>query len=192
MYEQSDADPVVLNPRAGQWGSQLIEPWKPWKVNDNMIVPQAISFADVEKSRAGIYLQDDPRIEAMEAAFLLQREQHLEERLASLEVLAESINAAGDRPDEDGVHAWQSGGRDFDQVFIRDSLGGFYIDKAKVAKREAFLMAVAHQSCDHSFIDFIAGRSHQRHVARTRLLEQRAWRDLDQFDEVPSDCGPRR
>mmetsp|Transcript_44438 Transcript_44438/g.142448 ORF Transcript_44438/g.142448 Transcript_44438/m.142448 type:complete len:618 (-) Transcript_44438:262-2115(-) len=132
-----------------------------------------------------MHLPDDPRLDAMELAFAQQREQQLDCRLSELERLADQIAAAGDGGGggDAAASAWQPGGRDFQQVFMAGKLGGFYIDRTKVPTRETYLTAVAHQHVDHQVIDFMAGRTAARSTARQRLIEQRAWRGLDQFDE---------
>lgn len=147
--------------------------------------PTTTAFAAAVPAR----LPDHPRLAGLEADVLMQREQALERRIMDLEALAESINAAGDHPDEDGVAPWQPGGRNFTQVFMPDPLSDFYINKGKVLQREACLMARFRESTDHKLmgIDWLAGRSREKTAAARVTAEERAWRRLSQFDEIPAD-----
>lgn len=175
--------PKLMNPARGDgnWPGRRPDA----SAGPTLLPPHKQVAAKERHHGAPMHLPHDPRLDAMELAFAQQREQHLDGRLSELERLADQIAAAGDGGDygDAAASAWQPGGRDFQQVFMAETLGGFYIDTTKVPTRETYLMAVAHQHVDHQVIDFMAGRSAARSTARQWLIEQRAWRGLDQIDK---------
>lgn len=154
-------NPVIMNPALG--GKWPVDEQKARQVGKNAGVRHPPELKH-------------PEIEALETELRRQREQHLDERLNSLERLAQGIAAAVDEDAGDDIAVWRPGGRDFTQVFVSRPLGEFYIDKVKVARREAHLENMAHHSADYKFIDWLAGRHPQRAVARERLSRSR-WLD---------------
>mmetsp|Transcript_2272 Transcript_2272/g.5396 ORF Transcript_2272/g.5396 Transcript_2272/m.5396 type:complete len:572 (-) Transcript_2272:256-1971(-) len=132
---------------------------------------------------------DDPAIIELESAIFQQREFHVLHRLEQLESFAERVAAAGDDPDPDCPRPWQPGGRDFEQVFMPQDLGGYFVDKMRVQNREAYLWSKARESTDHSFLDWLAGRPRGRTAAQRHLIQERAWRDLHGFGEEGASFG---
>lgn len=173
---QPEVSPVLMNPMRGQPpASKSAWPRPPAQV-----------------PAGGSTILPPEKWKAAETAFFRQRERHLDERLSDLEYFADSVATASDHPGQDGVAVWQLGGRDFHQVFMTETLSGFYVDKHKVAQRETFLYHAAHHSVNYQVIDFLAGRSDKHNVARQRVVEERAWRQLHQFDEVRTQGSPKR
>jgi len=167
---QPEASPVLMNPVRGQpTASKSAWPRPP---------------AQVPAGGSTILPPEKWKAEAAETVFFRQRERHLDERLSDLEYFAEAVATASDHPGQNGVAVWQPGGRDFHQVFMTETLSGFYVEKNMVAQRETFLYHAAHHSVNHQVIDFLAGRSDKRNVARQRVVQERAWCQLHQFDEA--------
>merc|ERR1719215_207374 len=123
-------------------------------------------------------------VDTMEQGASDLRQLQLDERLTFLEFVAQAAAAAapGGAQDVSG-DMWVPGGRDFGEGFIKAPLNGYYVDKTKIHHREAWLeyKRLGHQN--HHVVNMLAGHSERREAALQRVLRERAWRNLYDFDE---------
>jgi len=111
----------------------------------------------------------------------------LDDRLAVLEKLAGTVAAATGDSSDLGSFVWRPGGREFDDSFLSEPLCDFYIQKSRIPERESHLSYLFHHAQDHQVIDWVAGRSRTRQLARRKVLEEQAWRHLYEFEQAALD-----
>lgn len=120
----------------------------------------------------------------LERLRLANQEEQLDQQIAHLERIAGSMVLRSDQGEEHDPR-WRWNGRHFDERFVTETLSGYYIDKERIAVREAYL---SHPHTErHPWIDWLGGRSERRMAQDRYVLEQQAWRNLSQFGEVDED-----
>jgi len=132
-------------------------------------------------------MPERPDVQKLERAIEEQREQELDERLRSLERLQRSAALALGTPSGGTASAWRPGGRDFQEVYVTQPLAGFYVDKSRVALREAYLASKTYLEQDQEYIDWFACISSERRETRMQVLQQHGWRERLHLDSESDD-----
>lgn len=130
--------------------------------------------------------QVDYEVAELEQAWQEQREADFNHRLAILERFAGNLAVRPDRPEDDDGPNWRWGMRDYCEKYVGEQIGDYYIDKGKIAYREAFLEKL--QQEEHvPFIYWLAGMEPHKVGHKKTAIEHNSWRDLVQFAQVSGD-----
>jgi len=127
-------------------------------------------------------MPDRPDVGSLERRLDAWSEEYLDERLRGMERVAKLAAMAVGAP-TDSATPWRPGGRDFREAFVSQPLAGFYVDKSRIALREAYLASTTYHTRDQDFIDWLACISSERQEKRRQMLQQHAWRNAFPLEE---------
>jgi hypothetical protein len=107
------------------------------------------------------------------------RELALDRRLGTLERLAESFVVPEEQVECDEHR------KEFGERFIKEPLGGYYVDKSRITQREVQL--AYREAVPHPALYWIAGKTGEKADLAQWALKNKKWRQLYQFGEVEQD-----